>query len=137
MSVSLHVLASLKNALRTHVLANPDIAALVGTAFHDMPPRNASPPFLAFGNAVIRDDSSLLSEGAIVDLEVLAITHERGTTRGMNLVCALEAALKTPLPALEGHRLITLEQPEARIQHDADKNIVRASLRLRAFTESL
>jgi Protein of unknown function (DUF3168) len=137
MSVSLHVLTSLKNALRSHVLANPDISALVGAAFHDMPPRNANPPFLAFGNAVIRDDSSLLSEGAIVELEVQAITHERGTTRGLSLVSALEAALKTPLPALVGHRLIALERPEARIQHDADKNLVRASLYLRAFTESL
>lgn len=137
MSVSIHVLASLKTALRAHVLANPDVAALVGTAFHDMPPRNASPPYLAFGNAVIRDDSSLLSDGAIVELEVLAITHERGTIRGLNLVSALEAVLKTPLPPLVGHRLIALEQPEARVQHDADKNVVRASLRLRAFTESL
>ena len=137
MSVSIHVLASLKNVLRAHVLANPDVAALVGTAFHDMPPRNANPPFLAFGNAVIRDDSSLLCEAAIVEMEVLAITHERGTTRGLNLVGALEAALKTPLPPLEGHRLIALERPEARVQHDAEKNIVRASLRLRAFTESL
>jgi hypothetical protein len=137
MSVSIHVLASLKTALRAHVLASPEVSALVGAAFHDMPPRNANPPFLAFGNAVIRDDSSLLSEGAIVELEVLAITHERGTTRGLSLVSALEAALKTPLPLLEGHRLIALERPEARIQHDADKNLVRASLRLRAFTESL
>lgn len=137
MSVTIHSLAAFKTALRAHVLARAEVSALIGAAFHDMPPRNANPPYLAFGNAVVRDDSSQLSTAAVMELEVHAFTHERGTMRGLGLVAALEAALETPLPPLEGHRLIALERPEARISHDPDKNIVRATLRLRAFTESL
>lgn len=137
MSVTIHVLTSLKTALRAHVLGRPEISALIGSAFHDMPQKTANPPYLAFGNAVIRDDSSQLSEAMMVDLEVIAVAHERGTTRALSLLAALEDALSVPLPPLSGHRLIALERPEARIQHDAEKNLVRASYRLRAYTEHL
>ncbi|MCA0405279.1 MAG: DUF3168 domain-containing protein [Proteobacteria bacterium] len=137
MSVSIHVLTSLKTALRAHVLAKPEVAALVGSAFHDMPQKTANPPYLAFGNAVLRDDSSQLSDAVSLDLEVIALAHERGTTRAMALAAAFEAALSEPIPPLEGHRLIALERPEARIQHDAEKNLVRASYRLRAYIEQL
>lgn len=135
MSVSIHVLTSLKTMLRAHVLAQPEVAALIGAAFHDMPQKTANPPFLAFGNALVRDDSSQLSDAVTVDLEIIALAHERGTTRAMSLAAALEAALDAPMPALEGHRLIALERPEARIQHDPEKNLVRASYRLRAYIE--
>lgn len=134
--MSIHVLTSLKTALRSKVLASPEISALMGLAFHDMAQKTANPPYLAFGNAVLRDQSSTGGTGAIIDLEIIAVAHERGTLRGLALAAALEAALDDPLPTLDGHRLIALERPETRIQHDADKNLVRATLRLRAYTES-
>ncbi len=137
MSATIHVLASLKSALRSHVLARPDVAALIGAAFHDMPQKSANPPFLAFGNAVIRDNSSQLGEAALVEIEIIAIARERGTTRALTLLAALEDALAAPLPALAGHRLVALERPEARLQHDAEHNLVRATYRLRAYTESI
>lgn len=135
MSVSIHALSAFKTTLRSHVLAQPDVSALIGAAFHDMPQKTANPPFLAFGNAVMRDDSSLLGESMQIDLDVVAVAHERGTTRALALLCALENALEAPLPPLVEHRLVALERPEARVQHDPDNNLVRASYRLRAYIE--
>lgn len=134
--MSIHVLTSLKTALRARLLASPEITALIGTAIHDMAQKTANPPYLAFGNAVIRDQSSTLGSGTIIDLEIVAVAHERGTTRGLALIAALEAALGDPLPTLDTHRLIALERLETRVQHDAEKNLVRTTLRLRAYTES-
>lgn len=137
MSVSIHALSALKTALKAHVQGHNDVKALIGAAFHDMPQKIAHPPFLAFGHALIRDDSSQLSDGVQIDLELVAVAHERGTTRALALLAALENALETPLPPMAEHRLVALERPEARVHHDPDTNLVRATYRLRAYIERI
>ncbi len=137
MSIPVHAIASLKAALRAHLLANADLSSLVGTAIFDAPPRGAAPPYLVLGDAGARDNGGSGGEGLRIDLDVIAVTSERGTKAALTLASAIESALRTPLPALQGHHLVGLEHRQTTTRHDAATSLSRATLRLSAFTEPL
>lgn len=137
MSVPAHPIASLKAALRSHLLADADIAALIGVAVFEVPPRGAAPPYLVIGDALARDRGAVGGEGHELELDLLVITKERGSAGALTLASAVEAALASPLPALEGHHLVALEIRQSVTRHEAATSLTRATLRLRAFTEPL
>jgi hypothetical protein len=137
MSVPDHPIASLKMMLRAHLLADADVASAIGLSIFDAPPRGTSPPYVHFGDAVARDNGTVEREGAIIEIDLVALTSERGTAEALMLASALGRALGQPLPALAGHRLVALEHRQTTAQHDAAASLTRATVRLRAFTEAL
>lgn len=137
MSVPLHPIAALKAALRAHLLADADVAALLGAAIHDVPPRGASPPYLAFGEALARDNGTVERDGAILELDLVAVTTERGSEAALAIASAVATALGGNLPALEEHHLVALDIRRTATRHDPATSLTRATLRLSAFTEPL
>ena len=137
MSVQDHPIASLKIAIRTHLLADADVVSKVGASVFDTPPRGAVPPYLHFGDVLTRDNGTVEREGAVVEIDLVVLTSERGTAEALGIAAALEQALRQPLPALAGHRLVSLEHRQTALRHDAAASLTRATLRYRAFTEPL
>jgi hypothetical protein len=135
MTVPLHPILSLKAALRTRLLADPDLAALIGGGVHDAPPRGLDPPYLALGDARLTENGASLAEGAIIDCELVGVTRERGSAGALELAAAVAAALADPLPTLSAHRLVALDLRQVETRHDPASGLTRAILRLRAFTE--
>lgn len=137
MSASAHAIASLKSVLRAHLLADTDVAGLLGTAIFDAVPRGAKPPYLLMGDAIARENGTVEAEGSVIELDLVVLTAERGSTTALALVATIETALRTPLPALADHHLVALELRQTATRHDASTSFTRASLRLRAFLEPL
>lgn len=137
MSVPDHPVASLKVALKAHLLGDADVAPLIGASVFDTPPRGAAPPYLTFGDALMRDGGATGGEASIIEIDLIVFASERGTARALRIAAAIGKALGQPLPALAGHRLVGLEHRQTTTRHDAAASLTRATLRLRAFTEPL
>jgi hypothetical protein len=137
MSLSPHPIASLKAALKARLLADAGVAGIVGRAVYAAVPAGANPPFIAIGDAVMRDNGGTLSEGAVIDLDLLAVARERASLDVLAIASAIEASLGDPLPVLNGHRLISLESSQTLLRHDVAGVATSAAIRLHALTEPL
>lgn len=137
MSAPLHPLASLKAVIREALLADAGVAALLGAAIHDAPPRGLKPPCLVLGDARAEEAGTGEADAAILELELVVVTGERGSAQALAIAGAVRAALAGVLPAPEGHRLVSLMPRGMATRHDAATDITRASLRYRAFLEPI
>jgi hypothetical protein len=137
MTIHAHAIASVKAAFRAHLLADTDLAALIGSAIHDAPPRDAPPPYLVLGNGGARDNGSVGYNDVIVDLELVVVTRERGSADALIIASGIEAASRTLPDTLGDFHLVALEWRQTLTRHDAATSITRAILRLGAFVEPL
>lgn len=137
MSVPIHAITSLKAALRAHLLADPDLVGLLEAAVFDAVPRGTKPPYLLLGDAIARENGTPEAESVVVELDLVAVTVERGSTAALALAAAVEKAVRAPLATLVDHHLVAIEIRQTATRHDAAASLTRASLRLRAFLEAL
>lgn len=135
MSVPLHPVADLKAAVRARLAADADVAALVGSAIHDSPPRGTEPPYVTFGDATASDAGTVENEGTIVDLVIVAVAAERGSAASLRIAAAIGQALAAPGLALADHHLGPVDIRQISVRHDPAATQSRALIRLRAFTE--
>lgn len=137
MSLATHPIAALKAALRTRLLADVDLAALIGAAIYDAPPRGATPPYLVLGDADARESGTSERDGLKIELELVSVTSERGTSAALAMASAVAAAIAAPLPTADGQRLIVLGLRQMSTRYDATNGLARVTQRLSAFTEPL
>lgn len=137
MSVALHPVRAVQQALRNHLLAQPAISAIMGQAVYETLVRGVKPPFIAFGDATIRDAGSTDGEAVTIEFDLVAQAAERGRHSALDVLSDVEAALRFPLPTLVDHHLVSIEARQGAVRHDSNRNLTRASLRLRAFLEPL
>lgn len=135
--MSLHPIASLKTALRAHLLADGAVTALIGMAIHDQAPRDLDPPYLVFGPADSRENATNDGDARVIDLELQLFTYERGSAAGLAAAGAIETSLAAAGLTLTDHRLVLLTLRETQVRQDAARQLTRVSLRYRAFTEPL
>jgi hypothetical protein len=134
---TIHPVHALKAALRTRLIATSALTALVGNAVHDAPPRGAEAPFLLLGDALIRENGTNEAEGVIVDLDLVAVTRERGSAAALAILHAVAGAIgAAPLPVAE-HQLSLILIRETFVRHDETRALTRATARLRAFLHIL
>jgi Protein of unknown function (DUF3168) len=137
MSAPTHPIAALKAALRGRLLADANITALIGTAIYDAPPRGVTPPYLVLGDADARESGTTERDGLRVELELVTLTAERGTSGALGIASAVAAALAAPLPTSDGQRLIVLGLRQMSTRYDPTSGLARITQRLGAFTEPL
>lgn len=132
-----HPILSLKAALRAGLLADAAVSAALGTAIYDAPPRGEAPPYLMLGDGIARENGTNDADGRIIDLELVIVTSERGSSQALTLAGVVEERLPLLALAPDGHRLVTLILRETLVRQDVANSLTRAILRLRAFTETL
>ena len=94
MSAPTHPIAALKAALRTRLLADADLSALIGAAIYDAPPRGATPPYIVLGDADARESGTVERDGLKIELELVTVTSERGTSSALAIASAVAAAIR-------------------------------------------
>ncbi|MCU0817895.1 MAG: DUF3168 domain-containing protein [Beijerinckiaceae bacterium] len=134
---TIHPVHALKAALRTRLITNSALTALIGTAVHDAPPRGAEPPFLLLGDAQLRENGTNEGDGVIVDLDLVAFTRERGTAGALAILHAVQAAMASAPLSVADHQLSLILIRETLVRHDEAKALTRATARLRAFLHIL
>lgn len=127
-----HPILALKEAIRARLLATSAVTALLGQGVHDAPPRGAEPPYLVLGDALLRENGTNEAEGFIAELDLVAITRERGTRAALELAGVIETALLASPLAISGHQASLLFIRETIARHDEAKSLSRVTLRLRS-----
>jgi hypothetical protein len=127
-------------ALRKAVFARLDgdasLALLIGTGrVHDEVPRGRVPPYLVIGEGTVKDWSTSSDRGHEHLLAIVIWSKEGGAKEALGIAAAALAALEGLAPALDGHRLVNLGALGTELRREADRSLVRATLRLRAVTE--
>jgi hypothetical protein len=128
-----HPILALKEAIRVRLLASAPVTDIIGQSVHDAPPRGAEPPYLVLGDALLRENGTNEAEGFIAELDLLAITRERGTRSALQLAGVIETALLESPLAIGGYHASVLFIRETIARHDEAKSLSRVTLRLRAF----
>lgn len=128
-----HPILALKEAIRARLLATGAVTAVLGQGVHDAPPRGAEPPYLVLGDATLRENGTNEAEGFIAELDLVAITRERGTRAALELAGLIETALLASPLAISAHHASVLFIRETIARHDESKSLSRVTMRLRAF----
>ncbi|MGL5115889.1 MAG: DUF3168 domain-containing protein [Beijerinckiaceae bacterium] len=130
-------IVALKQAVATHLGGSAPLVALLKGAnkIHADPPRHAAFPHLAFVAAETRENGTSSDDGHVIDLTFAAFTRHTGSAEALEIVAAVETALRTMPATLTGHRLVNLITRAAEPIVLKDGESWRALLRIRAVTE--
>jgi hypothetical protein len=129
-------IVALKSGIRILLVGDAPLAGLLGgPKVHDEVPRGQETPYIAFGEAASRDNGTVSDAGHVTDL-VLNVWSRQGGTREALIIADRAAQLIEDADlALEGHRLINARVTTTEIRRQPEKDLTRASLRLRLVTE--
>ena len=129
---------ALRKAVRAVLLADAALlAALGGPSVYDEAPREAGPPYIAYGDSLARDWSTASDRGAEQFLVVEVWSVQRGLREALDLAARVTALLDDQALALEGHRLVNLRLVAMETRRELNGRFVRASMRFRAVTEAV
>ena len=136
--MSLSPVIALRKAIRAQLAADAVLVAKLGGAnIFDEAPREATPPYVVFGDATARDWSSSTDRGteqfAVLDVWSL----QRGVREALDIADRVAAVLDDAALALDSHHLVNLRLVSQETKREASGRFARASLRFRAVTEAL
>jgi hypothetical protein len=129
-------------ALRAAVLArlqgDAELAGLMGgtVRVHDEPPRAAEPVYALFGDAVARDASGDGGRCHEQDAAIAVWARPGGARTALLAAERMASLLDDAALALDGHRLVNLRIVAIEATRDGPSGLARATLRLRAVTET-
>ncbi len=130
-----HPTLALQSAAVAALLADGGVGALVGDRIYDAPPRNATFPYLTFGDMRVVDWSTATEAGAEHRLTLDVWSRERGRRQSYEIVQAVNAVLDDAALALDDHVLVNLRFEAADLRREADGITYHALMRFRAVTE--
>lgn len=108
--------------IRAHLIADPDLAALIGDRVVDEPRENITLPFLRFGRVEPINDDTDGTEGAIVAVGLEVYSRPvAGRTECARVIEAVRRALhRADTLTLAGHALVDVEWQTFTIERNAD-----------------
>ena len=129
---------ALRAAIHTALTADVALAALLGGGkIYDEPPKAAAFPYVALGEARIRNFSAGDEPGEEHQLTLHVWSRQGGHSEAHRIAGALLNALDDAPLALDGHRLVNLRFALADVRRVADGRTYQALVRFRAVTEPL
>ncbi|MGU3492744.1 DUF3168 domain-containing protein [Xanthobacteraceae bacterium A53D] len=135
MSPPLSAARALRGAMRARLVADPPLNALISGRVHDVPPADASFPFVTLGEAVVSDWSTATEGGSEQVLTLHVFSRQGGRAEAMAIASAVQQALHDAPLVLVGHALANLRATTAEVRRDADGRTFHALVRFRAVTE--
>jgi Protein of unknown function (DUF3168) len=129
---------ALRKAVRAALVADAALTTLLGGAkIYDEAPRDALAPYVTFGDALARENSTSLYPGHEQVLVLHVWSMQGGAREGLEIADRITFLLDDAALSLDTHRLINLRFSALEtIREDAGR-FVRVALRLRAVTESV
>jgi hypothetical protein len=129
---------ALRAAMRTALVADPVLTGLLGGArIFDEAPRGTQPPYVTFGDAQARDWSTATDRGTEQFPVFNVWSGQRGAREALAIAGQIRALLEDAALVPDGHRLVNLRFVSLETRHATSGRFLRASLRLRAVTETL
>lgn len=127
----------LRAAIVSRCAADPGLASLMGGsgAVHDEPPRGAPPLYALFGDVELRDLSTSGGSAHEQDLSIVIWAKPGSAAAAIAVADRLLELLDDAPLALSGQRLVSLSMTGLEARRDAETNLARVALRLRAVTE--
>ena len=126
---------ALQAAIVAALLADDDLAALVGDRIHDAPPRDAAFPYVSLGLMRATDWSTATEDGAEHEVTVHVWSRERGKRACHAIMAAIRGVLHDAPLTLDGHALVNLRCVDGEVRREADGITWRGALNFRAVTE--
>lgn len=129
-------LVAIKTAIRTHLLANAAVLALLREPkiYADIP-RHAAFAHIAFIAGEARENGTSSDDGHLMDLSLGIWSRQGGSVEGLAIAEAVTVALGSLPKMLDGHRLVNLLVRSVEPSLQKDGETWRILLRLRAVTE--
>lgn len=127
---------ALKQALRAALAADAALLAqLGGPKIYDDVPRAATAPYVAFGDVTVRDNGTATDRGHITELQIILWSRQGGSREALALADLVHARLDDGTLPLAGHRMVQCRVTSTEARRTPDKDLTRATLRLRIVTE--
>jgi hypothetical protein len=129
---------ALRAAILTHLSADAELASLMGGAarLYDEPPRAAEPVYAVFGSGAALDWSTDTDRGHEHEATIV-VWAKSGSARSALLAAERMAdLLHDAALAPAGHRLVLMRVTALESDRDEKANLARATLRLKAITET-
>lgn len=131
-------LIALKAALREALVAHaPLMAALGGPKVFDEVPRAAAAPYVAFGDAIARENGTASDRGHVSDVALHVWSRQGGSREALAVADLVAAVVDDATLPLTGHRMIHCRVTATETRRTPDKDLTRVQLRLRIVTEVL
>jgi hypothetical protein len=128
----------LKKAIRAALVADATLTGMLGgAAMHDETPRGANPPYIVFGEANCRDQSTAIGRAHETLLSLHVLSGQGGTKEAQLIAARVETLLHDSSLSLTGHRLVNLTLAGSELRRERNAEMSRATLKFRAFTELL
>jgi hypothetical protein len=132
----MNALFALKKAIHARLVGDAALIALLGGPnVHEEPPRGAEPPYLVFGEARVRDWSTVSDRGHEHALTIDCFSKQPGVLETLALAERVEDLLQDAALALDGHRLVNLTVIGIDLAREGRAPVRRAVVRARAVTE--
>ena len=129
---------ALRKAIRLQLTGDAALVAkLGGPNVFDEAPREAIPPYVAFGDSSLRDLSTSTDRSAEQFAVLNVWSLQRGLREALDIADRVAALLDDAALALDGHRLVNLRLVALETKREGNGRFARASLRFRAVTESV
>ncbi|MBL8590883.1 MAG: DUF3168 domain-containing protein [Methylobacteriaceae bacterium] len=129
---------ALRAAMRQRLLADAALLAALGSPkIYDTPPREATAPWISFGETRMRDWSSLGTRGVDLTIQIDAWSLAPGSREALDLAERVAALLDDADMALDGWRLTRLAFVALDARRETVGRFCRATTRLRALVEAL
>jgi hypothetical protein len=131
-------IAALRKAMRDALLADAALlAALGGAHVHDVAPRRAAAPWIAFGETRLRDWSSASGRGVEIVAQIDVWSTEPGSKQALTIAERVAALLDDADLTLADWRLVRLTHSATDARRENDSRFARCALRFRALLEQL
>ena len=129
---------ALRKAIRLQLTGDAALVAkLGGPNVFDEAPREAIPPYVAFGDSSLRDLSTSTDRSAEQFAVLNVWSLQRGLREALDIADRVAALLDDAALALDGHRLVNLRLVSLETKREGSGRFARASLRFRAVTEAV
>lgn len=136
--MSYGVSAALQGAVFQHLSADPDLAALVGTAIYDALPSGTLPSlYVSLGPETVRDMSDKTGSGAEHEFIVSVVTDAAGFQAAKSVAAAINDALVDADLMLTRGRLVALNFYRATAKREGTGLVRRIDLKFRARVEDI
>lgn len=134
---ALSPVVALRKAMRERLLAEATLSTQIGARVFDVAPREATAPWIGFGETKLRDWSSSSGRGVECLAELVVVSAEPGSREALEIAEQATRLLDDAALTLSGWRLVRLACVATDARRIDKDRFARVALRFRALIEQV